>query len=452
VLQRAAAGVTGWGQAPEQDVQPAQRPPRGEAWQLPEALGHARKTIPPVFNAPVIPETIERRARWVLDTLGAHEVGFGDDLPYGEEAWEQLERGERPRGDELAEAFFHLARIEERAGLRDQHGRFPVEASVLDPLDPPLERLRRTLDLEPPRWSGARFAVALTHDVDTPWRWTRAGVRGGARRMKEHVFARRPAGALAEARGLAAAPLHRVRGTDPNWRFETITEAEAERDSASTFFLMAGHGHPADGAVPEAYERLRPRLVQLLRERGAEIALHGSYTAAEDETRLADEKALLEVLAGPVAGQRFHYLRVDPDRNLAGLERLGFAYDTSLGFAGAPGFRAGIAQPFRPWDGQQDRPLDLIEIPLAIMDVTLGEERYLGLSAGQAETRIQSLLDWAADNGGGFALLWHTDRFDPFTARGWDRLYSRILDGVRERGGICLSAGELAEEAAAWLR
>jgi hypothetical protein len=188
-----------------------------------------------------------------------------------------------------------------------------------------------------------------------------------------------------------------------------------------------------------------------LHERGAEIGLHGSYTAAEDDVRLADEKEQLEALAGPVAGQRFHYLRVDPHRNVPALERLGFAYDSSLGFAGAPGFRAGIAQPFRPWDREQDRPLDLIEIPLAIMDVTLAEDRYLGLSAGQAEPRIESLLDWAAEHGGGFALLWHTDRFDPLTARGWDRLYGRILDGVRERGGICLSAGELAEEAAAWL-
>jgi hypothetical protein len=390
-----------------------------------------------------VAEQTARRARWVLDTLGGRDVE-PSGLTIREEAWEQVERGERPRGDELAEAFFHLARLEERAGPCDQHGRFPAEASVLDPLDPPLERLRGMLGLEPPRWRGARFAVALTHDVDTPWRWTRSGIRAAAGRLRR--------GAWREASALAAVPVHKMRGTDPNWRFEAITEAEAERDSASTFFLMAGHGHPADGAVPEAYERLRPRLAQVLTERGAEIGLHGSYTAAEDETRLGREKALLESLAGPVAGQRFHYLRVDPHRNLAALERLGFAYDTSLGFADAPGFRAGIAQPFRPWDSDQDRPLDLIEIPLAIMDVTLGEERYLGLSAGQAETKIQNLLDWAAENGGGFALLWHTDRFDPFTARGWDRLYSRILDGVRDRGGICLSAGELAEEAAAWLR
>ncbi len=41
----------------------------------------------------MIPASVERRARWVLDTLGAHEVGFGDDVPYRAEAWERLDRG-----------------------------------------------------------------------------------------------------------------------------------------------------------------------------------------------------------------------------------------------------------------------------------------------------------------------------------------------------------------------
>jgi hypothetical protein len=62
--------------------------------------------------------------------------------------------------------------------------------------------------------------------------------------------------------------------------------------------------------------------------------------------------------------------------------------------------------------------------------------------------RLLGLLDWAAENGGGFSILWHTDRFDPATARGWDRLYFRLIDAVRERGGVCLQAGELAVEAA----
>ena len=395
----------------------------------------------------MIPPAVERRARWVLDTLGAHELALGDDVPYRERAWEEVARGVRPRGDELADAFFHLARVEERGAPRDRHGRFSARSSALDPLDPPLERLRARLGVEPPRWGGARFAIALTHDVDVPWRWTRVGVRGGAARVKDHALARRPRAALAEARALAAVPLHKARGTDPNWRFERITGLEAAHGVTSTFFVMAAHRHRADGPSPAAYERLRARLVETIAAGGAELGLHGSYTAAEDEAALAEEKATLEALAGPVEGQRFHYLRVDPHANLAVLDRAGFAYDSSLGFADAPGFRAGIAQPFRPWDHERGRPLDLVEIPLAAMDVTFGETRYLGLSAAAAEPHLRRLVEWAAANGGGFAVLWHTDRFDRGTARGWERLYRRLIEAVRSQGGVCLSAGELAREA-----
>lgn len=385
----------------------------------------------------------------MLDTIGGRDLVLGVDLPYVAEAWAAVDARERPQGDDVAEAFFHLARIEELDAPRDEHGRFAASSSCLDPLDPPVERLRRGLGLEPPRWRGARFAVALTHDVDVPWRWTRLGVKGSAARLKSHVLARRRGPAAREARALAAMPLHRLRGTDPNWRFGEILAAEREHGATSTFFLLAGHGDRHDGASPEVYQRLRPRLVGAILEGGGEVGLHGSYLAARDAERLAAEVRALEELGAEVRGQRYHYLRLDPHANLAPLASLGLRYDTTLGFPDAPGFRAGIAQPFRPWDVDSDRPLDLLEIPLAAMDVTLGEERYLGLSAHEAEGRLLALLDYAAEHGGGFSILWHTDRFDPGTARGWDRLYLRLLDAVGERGGVCLSADELAREAEA---
>ena len=393
----------------------------------------------------MIPEQVERRARWVLDTLGARDARLGEELPYHAAAWEQVGRGERP-DEELAAAFFDLARIEERAGDHDGHGRFFAASSALDPLDPPLERLRARLGVDPPQWAGARFAVALTHDVDVPWRWTSIGIRGAGARLKAAAFAGRGGAAAREARALAAVPVHKLRRTDPNWSFERVRELEGSRGAGSSFFLLAGHGHPADGAAPDTYDRLRPRLVDTIRELGGEIGLHGSYTAADDESVLAGEKERLDALAGRVQGHRYHYLRVRPHANLAALERLGFAYDTSLGFADAPGFRAGIAHPFRPWDFENDRPLDLVEIPLALMDVTF-DDRYLALSAHEAERHTLQLVDWAAANGGGFAVLWHTDRFDRWTAAGWDRLYARVIDAVHDLGGACVSAGELAAEA-----
>jgi hypothetical protein len=384
----------------------------------------------------MIPSTVEARARWVLDSIGASNLGFGDDVPYNAEAWEQVDRGELPAEDELAAGFFHLARVEERNGPRDEHGRFRAEWSRLDPLDPPLERLRRTLGL-----ASSGLTVALTHDVDSPWRWTSIGLRGSAARLKQNVLQARLAPAFREATALAGAPVHRVRGTDPNWRFEQII-AEERRHGAtgSTFFVLAAHHDPHDGAAPEAYDELRPKLVATLLETGAEIGLHGSYTAAGDASRLASEKAALEALAGPIVGHRYHYLRADPHRNVA---QLPFRYDTTLGFPDAVGFRAGIARPFRPWNFDTDAPADIVEVPLAAMDATLAEERYLGLSAKRAEPELMRLLDWAAQNGGAFSLLWHPDRFDPLTSGGWDRLYSRVLDAVQERGGTCVSAAEL---------
>jgi hypothetical protein len=254
----------------------------------------------------VIPPEVERRARWVLDSVGAFDVGFGDDVPYRAAAWEQVDRGELPAGDDVAEGFFHLARVEERGGSRDEHGRFRAEWSCLDPLDPPLERLRRRLGVV--NRDAPRFTIALTHDVDAPWRWTRIGLRGAAARLKGNVRRARLGPAVREATGLATAPLHRLRGTDPNWRFDEIAAEERRRGATgSTFFVIASHHDPHDGAAPEEYGRLRPRLVQTLREAGAEVGLHGSYTAADDAARLLAEKQKLEALAGgPLAGHRYH--------------------------------------------------------------------------------------------------------------------------------------------------
>src|SRR4051794_41517668 len=113
-----------------------------------------------VPTAVPISERDERRARWVLDMVGAPALRLGEDVPYRPEAWEAVERGESPVGDELAAGFFHLARVEERGAERDSPGRFLASSSCLDPLDPPLERLRRGPGVEPARDRGARVAVA----------------------------------------------------------------------------------------------------------------------------------------------------------------------------------------------------------------------------------------------------------------------------------------------------
>jgi peptidoglycan/xylan/chitin deacetylase (PgdA/CDA1 family) len=366
------------------------------------------------------------RARWVLESIGAGGV----DVPLVESEWAQVDRGERPAAPGVAQGFFDLSRLEERSGPRDAHWRFVPSASAFDPSDPPLERLRESLGVPAPRPLGAQFAVALTHDVDVVWRWTRRGVKGALWRARR--------GDVRQLLDLARAPLHRARGTDPWWRFRELIDAERERGARSTFFVLGGHGAPEDGAD---WGPLRAWLVETLRGAGVEIGLHPSYRAAEDPSLVEAERRALEALAGPVEGTRYHYLRVDPFRNLVPLP---FRYDSSLGYADALGFRAGLARPFRPWDHDRNAPAEIVELPTAAMDATLAEPHYLGLRPFEAERRLATLLDRAAELGAVFSLIWHTERFDPATARGWDRVYFRLIDAIRERGGVCVSAAEAA--------
>ena len=154
-----------------------------------------------------------------------------------------------------------------------------------------------------------------------------------------------------EATGLALAPLHRLRGSDPNWSHRRFAALERKHGYRSTCFVLAAHRDPHDGAAPEVYAARRARLVAELDRLGLEVGLHASYTCLADEGLLAGERAeLARLLGGPIAGNRHHYLRLPWHDGIRALDGLGFSYDCTLGHAERPGARAGLSFPFRPWD------------------------------------------------------------------------------------------------------
>jgi hypothetical protein len=389
-----------------------------------------------------LPDGLDQKRRWLLGELcnaaGVRVAADGPTLAI-DPSWD------------LASAAALLAREEELDGPVDEHGRFPASASALAPGAAPLDdlvlALRETAGATAPAYpGGARFAVALTHDIDTPWRWSKRGVIGAASRLKGALVRRDLTSAGVEATGLALAPLHQLFRSDPNWSHRRFAAAESKRGFRSTCFVLAAHRDPHDGASPEAYDARRERLVDQLRRLELEVGLHASYTCLADEHLLAEERAVLSaLLGGPVAGNRHHYLRLPWHDGIRALDRLGFSYDTTLGHAERPGARAGLSFPFRPWDVAAGRPLRILEIPLVLMDATLAEERYLGLTPEDAWSEIERVLDHLHDTGGCASALWHNDRFDRVYGRGWDRLYDRLLDGIVERGGHAGTAEELAD-------
>jgi hypothetical protein len=417
-----------------------------------------------------VPEGFAAEARWTIETLlhacaapQAEVVRYGGagGLEVSERAWGLfaadeaftpapaddglLDFGDGAR-DLVASAFWHLSRYEERGGVRDEHGRFPARAALADPERPAVDSLLRGFREHLGDRGSPPFTLALTHDVDIPWRWSRPrALLGAAARARAAAGERRLRDAAAEAAGLAAAPLRRLAGTDPNWSYERIAAIERAHGGRSTYFVMAGHAHPADGPDPAAYDRLRPAIVADLAAQGDEVGLHPSYLTSERPHQLAAERARLEELTGaPVRGTRFHYLRHDTHATLPELERLGFAYDSSQGYGDAIGLRAGFSFPYRPFHLAQRRPLDLVELPMAVMDATLAERRYLGLAPRAGLQRTLRLLEHVAAIGGTVSILWHTDRFSREYARGWDRVYADLLEWVVDRGGRLVTAAEAA--------
>lgn len=379
--------------------------------------------------------------------------------------------------DLIASAFALLACWDERTtAVRDKYGRLPYAASMfaanpgLSIDEPAVDRYVELLrglftprlaqpglePLPPAGWmwgtagtgagaSGAHFAVALTHDIDNLWRWTRRGFAAAGYRTARAV--RRGDGAAARRElgdGADWLVRHLPRRTDPFWTFPLILGGEDARGVSSTFFVIARHTHKQDGNQPETYRKRIPEALRLVRAAGREVGLHGNDADRLGVEPLTRDRDDLQRRAGdPVTGVRYHYLRALYHETLPYLEAAGFDYDTSLAFAEHEGFRCGCSFPFHPYSLADERPLDLVELPLAVMDGALQEPHYRDLAAPDAERAAASVLARALRSGGAVSLLWHNNRFDRRVSRGYDDVYWRLLDQALAHGAWCGSAADI---------
>ena len=127
---------------------------------------------------------------------------------------------------------------------------------------PPWTRWRRSF--APPSGcisisASSRWLSPTTLTRPGVW-YGRRAVMGAGARAKRAAIGRRVGDLGTELAGLLEAPVHRLRKSDPNWAFERIAEIERGHGGRSTYFVMTGHSHPADGACSRAYNRRRQRL------------------------------------------------------------------------------------------------------------------------------------------------------------------------------------------------
>lgn len=132
-----------------------------------------------------------------------------------------------------------------------------------------------------------------------------------------------------------------------------------------------------------------------------EIALHGSIKSHKNENFLKEE---INNINTNIYGIRQHYLMYDI-RKTANCQSNNISYDSTLGFADNITFRSGTSLPFKMFDLEKREQINILQIPLNIMDVTLKE--YMKLSPNEAFNEVKKLIDIIEKNNGIFTLLWH---------------------------------------------
>ena len=123
-------------------------------------------------------------------------------------------------------------------------------------------------------------------------------------------------------------------------------------------------------------------------------------------------------------------------------EKAGISYDSTLGFPEHEGFRNSYCFPFKLFDFQSDRMIDVWELPLNVMDVTLFH--YRKLTKDEAYKSVEVILDEINRFNGLFTLLWHNDFFDEDRYPGISEFYANLLRMIKTYHPLSLSGKEIS--------
>jgi peptidoglycan/xylan/chitin deacetylase (PgdA/CDA1 family) len=287
---------------------------------------------------------------------------------------------------------------------------------------------------------GHPFALALSHDVDrVAKRWWQFLYYVG-----QAVTLCRLGQLQRQIQSLGAL----LWGDDPYWNFQCIIALEDDLDVRSTFFFLDEQGklsltNPKSMVLFWGrYTLDDPRIQKVIQELeagGWEIGLHGSYHSYLDQAMLGREKERLEAILGhAVAGVRQHYLRLEIPETWHIHARLGFTYDSTLGYADSVGFRWETCLPFHPIDSLTGQKIPVLQIPLAIMDGPLMRRR-------NPWSEALRLIESVEAAGGVLALDWHQRVFNPWEPEDYQEMYVRIIRECQRRGAWVVPLGRVAE-------
>ncbi|NLF71261.1 MAG: hypothetical protein GX575_19695 [Candidatus Anammoximicrobium sp.] len=301
-----------------------------------------------------------------------------------------------------------------------------------------------------PRWPhGKRFALCLTHDMDT----LRGDVLWNRLRSLRHYRAaplhQQAIAAASTARALARRLIPGRCPRDP--LLSEWLAAEDQHGFRSSFFFLAqplpepdwedSFDAYGDRVLFEGRKTTIREAMRQIAAAGWDVGLHGSSRSHASARLLAEERRIVSEACGePVLTIRQHHLFFNARFTPAYQEQAGLRADSSVGSNLRSGFRCGTGLPFFWYDLVEDRELEILQAPLIIQDVALF--RTLRMDADTALRHCTEILRQAAGLGAAVTILWHNNWYavdDAFV------VYRTLLEEASSLGAWGCSLRELSD-------
>ncbi len=328
--------------------------------------------------------------------------------------------------DVLASAFFMLSRWEEQqSSVRDQHGRFPAQASLacqMGFLHRPIvhEYLELVWNmLVRLGYQGARkkrqYSILVSHDVDHPLLW-----------WKQTDRLRTLAGSILKRGNLKETQFWLQHfQKDPFDTFDWLMMHSEQAGLVSHFNFMGDRSSNSDCYYPLQHPFVQ-NLIGRIEARGHVIGFHPSYESLESPDKFQQELDSLQAcVKQKINTGRQHYLRFQTPDTWARWDRAGMQWDSSMGYPEMPGFRCGVCYSFPVFDVVQRKTLQLWEKPLIAMEVSLG--LYQHLSPETAGAQLLQLRKTVKQYDGEFVFLWHNSSLNDYFWQSWQSVYLDLL-------------------------
>ncbi len=329
--------------------------------------------------------------------------------------------------DVFSAAFYLATRYEEYLDRdRDKHGRFTATQSLAwkhNFLDRPIinewaEKLKSLLlkRFQDLKFSDRQFRIVNTIDVDSAYAY-----RG--KPMKRLVGGALRSVIKGDVSDLRSRVAYLLTHKDPFDTYAYLKEVQEVNNVESVFFFLVANGSKFDRGL--GFNGVLKDCIAYVNQ-FANVGIHPSYQSSSKLESTAQEIEKVSQVIRSVNQSRMHFLRLLIPDTYDVLEGCGVTDDYTMGYADHYGFRSGLCTPFRFYNLQDEKEMNLTVHNTAYMDGTLKD--YMGLNPEQAVEVIKELKQRVAEWGGEFIGIWHNDTVnDKGKWQNWNAVFEEAI-------------------------